>query len=77
MAYPLFVSSAAHGFAFVSRRKNNRVASENALARLRDLLELKEFNQDADEVNFSCLSSLPFFSSSRLFGLFRSGTIAV
>ena len=37
---------------FFSRRKNNRATAENALARLRDLLELKEFNQDADEVFF-------------------------
>ena len=35
------------------RRKNNRATAENALARLRDLLELKEFNQDADEVFFN------------------------
>ncbi|XP_028393281.1 spectrin beta chain, non-erythrocytic 1-like isoform X3 [Dendronephthya gigantea] len=32
------------------RRKNNRATADSALARLRDLLELREFNQDADEM---------------------------
>ena len=40
-------------FVFFFRRKNNRATAEHALARLKDLLELKEFNQDADEVSFS------------------------
>lgn len=42
------------------RRKNNRATAESAFARLRDLLELKEFNQDADEVNSGLALSLNF-----------------
>lgn len=46
------------------RRKNNRATAENALARLKDLLELKEFNQDADEVSFFSMYLVVFFINS-------------
>lgn len=49
-AYPQFLILMLYFTLISFRRKNNRATAENALARLRDLLELKEFNQDADEV---------------------------